>query len=68
VGGAALRAVHDIIEHGQRRGEVRRDVRAPVVADLLLGAYLGRYTHQGQPGPSWIRDVINTLWPGLAAR
>ena len=66
VGAAALRAVHDIIEHGQRRGEVRGDVRAPIVADLLLGAYLGRYTHQGQPNRAWIRHLIDTLWPGLA--
>jgi AcrR family transcriptional regulator len=68
VGAAAVRAVHDIIRHGERRGEVRRDVRAAVVADLILGAYFGRYTHQGQPDRTWIRDVINTLWPGLAAR
>jgi AcrR family transcriptional regulator len=67
VGAAALRAVHDIIEHGQRRGEVRGDVRAPIVADLLLGAYLGHYTHQGQPDRAWIGHVIDTLWPGLAA-
>jgi hypothetical protein len=68
VGAAAVGAVHDIIKHGQRRGEVRRDVRTPVVADLILGAYFGRYTHQGQPDRAWIRDVINTLWPGMAAR
>jgi AcrR family transcriptional regulator len=67
VGAAAVRAVQDIIRHGQRRGEVRRDVRAPVVADLILGAYFGHYTHQGQPDRAWIRDVINTLWPGVAA-
>jgi AcrR family transcriptional regulator len=66
VGAAALRAVHDIIEHGQRRGQVRGDVRAPIVADLLLGAYLGHYTHQGQPDRAWIRHVIDTLWPCLA--
>ena len=66
VGAAALRAVHDIIEHGQGRGQVRGDVRAPIVADLLLGAYLGHYTHQGQPDRAWIGHVIDTLWPGLA--
>ncbi|HEY0398200.1 MAG TPA: TetR/AcrR family transcriptional regulator [Acidimicrobiia bacterium] len=68
VGAAAVGAVHDIIKHGQRRGEVRRDVRTPVVADLILGAYFGRYTHQGQPDRAWIRDVINIVWPGVAAR
>ena len=68
VGSAAVRAVHDIIEHGQRRGELRRDLRAPVVADLILGAYFGHYIHQGPPGRAWIRAAIETLWPGLAAR
>jgi AcrR family transcriptional regulator len=67
VGAAAVRAVHDIIEHGQRRGELRGDVQAPVVADLILGAYFGHYTHQGQPDRAWIAAVIDTLWPGLAA-
>jgi AcrR family transcriptional regulator len=68
VGAAALRAVNEIVEHGQRRGQVRLDVHAPIVADLILGAYLGHYTHQGQPDSSWITEVIATLWPGLAAR
>jgi AcrR family transcriptional regulator len=67
VGAAAVQAVRTIIERGQRRGEVRRGVRPPIVADLLLGAYLGRYTHQGPPDRGWTRDVVNTLWPGLAA-
>jgi hypothetical protein len=67
VGAAALRAVRDIVEHGQRRGEVRSDVSAAVVADLILGAYFGHYTHEGQPDRGWIDDVIATLWPGLAA-
>ena len=67
VGAAALRAVHDIVEHGKRRGEVRGDLDAPVVADLILGAYFGHYTHQGQPEQSWVDGVIDILWPGVAA-
>jgi AcrR family transcriptional regulator len=68
VGAAALRAVHEIVERGQRRGQVRAEVQAPVVADLVLGAYFGHYTHQGRPDPAWSGEVIDTLWPGLAAR
>jgi AcrR family transcriptional regulator len=68
VGAAALRAVHEIVKRGRRRGEVRGDVRAPIVADLILGAYFGHYTHQGQPNRAWTREVIDTLWPALAAR
>jgi AcrR family transcriptional regulator len=68
VGAAALRAVKDIIEHGQRRGQIRGDLQAGVIADLILGAYLGHYTHQGRPDDAWIAEVIDTLWRGLVAR
>jgi AcrR family transcriptional regulator len=67
VGAAALRAVSEIIEHGQRRGQVRKDVPTRVVSDLILGAYLGHYTHEGQPDGAWIGEVIDTVWPGLTA-
>jgi AcrR family transcriptional regulator len=67
VGAATLRAVHDIVEHGQRRGQVRDAMHAPVIADLILGAYLGHYTHQGQPDSAWIEEVIDALWSGLDA-
>ncbi len=36
-----------------------------MVADLILGAYFGHYTHQGQPDGAWIAAVIDMLWPGL---
>jgi AcrR family transcriptional regulator len=67
VGAAALSAVREIVERGQRRGQVRADVPVPVVADLVLGAYFGHYTHQGRPNRAWSRTVIDTLWPALAA-
>jgi len=68
VGAAALRAVTDIVERGQRRGQVPEEVRAPVVSDLVLGAYFGHYTHQGQPDRAWVAQLIDTVWTGLAAR
>jgi AcrR family transcriptional regulator len=67
VGAAAVRAVCDIVRHGQQRGQVRGDLVASIVADLVLGAYLGHYTHQGPPNGAWAEDVIDTLWPALAA-
>ena len=66
VGAAARHAVTEIVERGQRRGEVRADVRGSVVSDLLLGAYLGHYTHQGPPDAAWIDEVVAALWLGLA--
>jgi hypothetical protein len=68
VGAAGVRAVSEIVHHGQRRGEVRGDVVAPIVADLILGAWFAHYTHQGQPDRAWVDDVIATIWPGLALR
>jgi AcrR family transcriptional regulator len=68
VGAAGLQAVGHIVQRGQRRGEVRIDVQASVVADLVLGAYLARYTHQGQPDSAWIADIVSTIWPGLTRR
>jgi AcrR family transcriptional regulator len=68
VGAAARRAVSEIIERGQRRRQVRGDVRPRVVSDLILGAYLAHYTHQGQPDEAWVGEVIETLWPGLTPR
>jgi AcrR family transcriptional regulator len=68
VGVAALQVVHDIVESGRQRGELRADVDAQMTADLILGAYLSHYTHQGDPDQAWVDAIVDTLWRGLAAR
>jgi AcrR family transcriptional regulator len=68
VGAAALHAISEIVERGRHRGDLRRDVDAQIVADLVLGAYIGHYTHVGPPDRAWAGVVIATLWPGVAAR
>jgi AcrR family transcriptional regulator len=68
VGVAALHVIDDIIETGRQRGELRADVDAQTTADLILGAYLAHYTHQGDPDPPWVDAIVDTLWQGLAAR
>lgn len=65
VGSVGLRAVETIIERGRRRGDVRPDLPASLVSDLIVGAYLARYTHHGPPGDDWAREVVELLAPAL---
>src|SRR6478672_10557843 len=68
VGVAALQVVNDIVETGRQRGELRADIDAKATADLILGAYLAHFTHQGDPDRAWVGAIVDTLWRGLAAR
>jgi hypothetical protein len=47
------------------RGQTRDNLQAGVVADLIVGAYLAHYTHEGPPDGEWARQVVETLRPGL---
>jgi AcrR family transcriptional regulator len=65
VGSAALRAVEEIINRGRQRGQTRDNLQAGLVADLIVGAYLAHYTHEGRPDAEWARQIVETLRPGL---
>ena len=66
--GTALRSVvGHIVERGQARGQLRAGLSGDIVADLLLGAHLGRYTYRGRPGRGWARQVVNAVRPALEA-
>jgi AcrR family transcriptional regulator len=65
VGSAALRAVEEIINRARQRGQTRDNLQAGLVADLILGAYLAHYTHEGPPDREWARQIVETLRPGL---
>jgi AcrR family transcriptional regulator len=67
VGAALVGVVSEIVQHGRDRGQVRPEIDPGVVADLLLGAYLGRHTHTGPPDDQWVDQVLDALWGGLAA-
>lgn len=60
-----------IIEVGQQRGEVRKDLRAsdmaPVLRQSLLGAMLIWSLYGDGSLESRIENVFNVLWNGLAA-
>jgi AcrR family transcriptional regulator len=64
--GTALRSVVErIVDRGQRREQLKPGLSADLVADLLLGAHLARYTYRGRPGRGWPRQVINVLRPAF---
>jgi AcrR family transcriptional regulator len=66
VGSATIRSISQIVARGQARGEIRPDVDARLLVDLIVGAYLARYTHEGQPDAGWPRRIVETLRPGLS--
>jgi len=59
-----------LIEHAQARGEIRTDLDAGVVVDLLTGALISRLLITGRLAPpplDFIEQVIDTLWRGIVA-
>jgi AcrR family transcriptional regulator len=68
VAGRALNdAVRTIIERGQARQQVSADVDVGVLADVLLGAYLGRYLNGGRPDRRWTVKVVDLVWASIAS-
>jgi AcrR family transcriptional regulator len=65
VGSDALQAVEEIINRARQRGQVRDNLEPGLVADLIVGAYFARYTHEGRPDGDWARRIVDTLRPGL---
>jgi AcrR family transcriptional regulator len=65
VGSGASRAMDEIINRARQRGQARDDLQPGLVADLIVGAYLAHYTHEGRPDREWARQIVETLRPGL---
>ena len=68
----AGRAIHDAVgqigERGQARHQVAADADIDLIADLLVGAYLGHYLNRGRPDRTWTDQVIDMLWSRIATR
>ena len=61
------RIIRESIELGIERGQIRPDLDVERTLDLLLGAlFFAQLTH-GRPTPRWSEQIIDTLWPALAA-
>lgn len=60
--------VADTIQEGIRRGQIRPDVDSERVLDLILGAFFAAVFAGGRPGPDWPEQIVDAVWPALAAR
>jgi AcrR family transcriptional regulator len=56
-----LRLVQGLVERGQERGHVRRDLAAETAVDLFAGPFLARVFAGADTGPDW-RDRHFTTW------
>jgi AcrR family transcriptional regulator len=61
------RLVAETIELGIERGEIRADLDIERVLDLFLGAFFAAVFARGRPGPGWSAEIVEALWPALAA-
>lgn len=64
-GAAVVDAIHAVLDRGVTRGQVRPDADLEAAAELLVGAYVGRYTTRGAPPRGWSRRVVAVVWPYL---
>jgi AcrR family transcriptional regulator len=51
-----------LIERGQRRGEIRRDIPGVAALDLLAGPLLARVFAGDPTGPSWRKQSFAVWW------
>jgi AcrR family transcriptional regulator len=63
------RAMAEVLERGQRRGEIRQGVQLTVIIDALYGAMYHRLlmSHETIDG-EFVRGLVNTVIDGVAAR
>lgn len=51
-----------LIERGQERGDIRRDIGAEAAIDLFAGPFLARVFAGADTGPRWRRRAFDTWW------
>jgi hypothetical protein len=62
------RILAETIHEGIQRGQIRANVDIERVLDLLLGAFFAAVFASGRPGPEWPEQIVETLWPAIAAQ
>jgi AcrR family transcriptional regulator len=55
------------LERGKERGEVRPDLDVKLAAHAVFGSFVYHHLVAGRPGRGWAEQVVDTLWPGIAA-
>jgi AcrR family transcriptional regulator len=61
-------SVQALIERGQERGALRRDVDAVAALDLLAGPFLARVFAGADTGPAWREAAFAAWWELLSQR
>ena len=59
--------MHDVIARGQQRGDLRGDVGIEALASALFGAVMER-SMRGDTGEEVAEEIVDSLWPLIAAR
>jgi AcrR family transcriptional regulator len=59
--------VANTIKEGIECGQIRADIDVEPVLDLLLGAFFAAVFAQGRPRPDWPEQIVDALWPAIAA-
>jgi Tetracyclin repressor-like, C-terminal domain len=58
-----------LIEEGQVAGEIRSDADPRLVLEMMVGSFFSRHIAGRElAGDEWARQVVATLWEGLATR
>jgi AcrR family transcriptional regulator len=60
--------VRSIIERGQTRGEIRRDIDPDAALELMAGPFLARVFAGLDTGPQWRKTAFDTWWDILGER
>jgi AcrR family transcriptional regulator len=60
--------VQSVIARGQERGDVRADLPAEALLDLIAGPILARAFAGAGTGPAWRRDAFEAWWRLVAVR
>jgi AcrR family transcriptional regulator len=61
-----LAYVRNALQRGVDRGEIRADIDADAVVELLFGAYLAHHLAYGRPAPDWPEATVEAIWPAIA--
>jgi AcrR family transcriptional regulator len=54
--------LRELLERGQRRGEVRTDLDIEVAIDFIASVGIGRYLTGGELDGAWASSVIDSIW------
>jgi hypothetical protein len=58
----------DTLERGKQRGELRDEVDAALVVEMMVGAHLARRFAGRKISRDWAEQVVDQIWPALEKR